>query len=93
MPIITHYEMAHSPGDGCRIEVYLKGEEGDELWRLTGLNRKSEKEIVGVIVRRPGGGSARLPTTKHTPQGDCQIVKYHLLVNGKEMDSIESGPP
>src|SRR5262249_29322674 len=38
MPVITHYEMAKGTGDGCRIEVYLKGEEGDELWRLTGLN-------------------------------------------------------
>ena len=89
MPVITHYEKAPGSGDGCRIEVYLKGEEGDELWRLTGLNGKSEKEVVGVIVRRPGGGSARLPMTKRTPQGDCDIVKYHLVVNGKEVDSIE----
>lgn len=91
LPVITHYEMAQSSGDGCRIEVFLKGEEGDELWRLTGLNRKNENEVVGIIVRRPGGGSARLPTTRRTPQGDCEIVKYHLMVNGKEIDSIDAG--
>jgi hypothetical protein len=89
MPVITHYVRAQGSGDGCRIEVYLKGEDGDELWRLTGLDRKSEKEVVGIIVRRPGGGSARLPLTKRTPEGECDIAKYHLLVNGKEVDSID----
>ena len=91
MPTITRYEMASSSGsgDGCRVEVFIKGQPGDELWRLTGLNRQSEKEVVGIIVRRPGGGSARLPTTEHTPQGDCAIVKYHLMINGKESDSVD----
>jgi hypothetical protein len=89
MPVITRYQIVSKVGDACRAEVFVKGEEGDEMWRLTGLNRKSEKEIVGIIVRRPGGGSARLPTVQHTPQGDCGIVKYHLMVNGKESDQVD----
>jgi hypothetical protein len=93
MPVITRYEIMRNTGDGCRVEVYIKGEDGDEMWRLTGLNRKSEKEIVGIIVRRPGGGSARLPTTEHTAQGDCAIAKYHLMVNGKETDQVDGVDP
>jgi hypothetical protein len=89
LPVITRYEQVGGSGDGCRVEVYVKGEEGDEMWRLTGLSRKSQKEVVGIIVRRPGGGSARLPTVQHTPRGDCAIVKYHLLVNGKESDQLD----
>jgi hypothetical protein len=89
MPVITRYEIVSKDGDGCRVEVFVKGQDGDELWRLTGLSRKSEKEVVGIIVRRPGGGSARLPTMEHTPQGDCAIVKYHLMVNGKECDHVD----
>ncbi len=89
MPAITRYEMLSRTGNGCRVEVYIKGEEGDELWRLTGLSRKNEKEIVGVIVRRPGGGSARLPATIRTVQGECAIVKYHLMVNGKDADQVD----
>ncbi len=89
MPVITRYELLPKVGDGCRIEAYIKGEEGDELWRLTGLNRKSEKEVVGIIVRRPGGSSARLPVKENTPQGECSIVKYHLMVNGIESDQVD----
>jgi hypothetical protein len=89
MPVITRYEMLSRSGNGCRVEVFIKGEEGDELWRLTGLSRKNENEIAGVIVRRPGGGSARLPISMHTPQGDCPIVKYHLMVNGKDADQVD----
>ena len=89
MPVITRYEMLSRSGEGCRVAVFIKGEEGDELWRLTGLNRKNENEITGVIVRRPGGGSARLPATVHTPQGDCAIAKYHLMVNGKDADQVD----
>ena len=93
MPAITRYERVAEAGDGCYVEVYVKGQEGDELWRLTGLGRKNEKDIVGIIVRRPGGGSARLPTTEHTPQGDCAIVKYHLMVDGKESDHVDGVVP
>jgi hypothetical protein len=89
MPVITRYEMVAKVGDGCRVEVFIKGQEGDELWRLTGLSRNSKNEVVGIIVRRPGGGSARLPTVEHTPHGDCAIVKYHLMVNGKESDHVD----
>lgn len=89
LPVITRYAMLPKASDGCRVEVFIRGEEGDELWRLTGLNRKSEKEIVGIIVRRPGGSSARLPLTESTPQGECAIRKYHLMVNGKESDLVD----
>jgi hypothetical protein len=89
MPVITRYDILPKSGDGCRAEVFIKGDEGDEIWRLTGIGRKSEKEIVGVIVRRPGGGSARLPMWRHTPEGDCAITKYHLMINGKEADQVD----
>ena len=88
-PVITRYEKLAKEGDGCRVEVFVKGQDGDELWRLTELSRKSEKEIVGVIVRHAGGGSARLPMTKSTPEGECAIAKYHLMVDGKESDHVD----
>lgn len=89
VPVITRYELVSKPGEGCRVEVFVKGDPGDELWRLTGMNKKNEKEIVGIIVRRPGGGSARLPLTMHTPQGQCSIVKYHLMINDREADNVD----
>ena len=89
IPVITRYEMAVKKGDGCRIEVFVKGETGDELWRLTGASSANGNEVVGIIVRRPGGGSSRLPTTMHTPQGDCEIVKYHLMIGGREADKVD----
>ena len=89
MPVITRYEMLSKTGDGCRAEVFIKGEPGDELWQLSGLGRKNEKEVVGIIVRRTGGGSARLPSTVRTPNGDCAIVKYHLMINGREADQVD----
>ncbi len=88
-PVITRYEILSKAGEGCRAEVYVKGETGDELWRLTGTNRKDEKEIVGIIVRRPSGGGARLPITVRTAQGECSIVKYYLTIDGKVLDKVD----
>jgi hypothetical protein len=88
-PVITRYDMVHEGSDGCRVEVFVRGHAGDELWRLTAPGKRDQSTIVGVIVRRAEGGSFRLPETQHTSAGDCAISKYHLMVNGRENDSVD----
>lgn len=92
-PVISRYEPAAPSAGGCRVDVYVVGREGDELWRLTGLAKGGGSIVVGAVVRRPGGGSFHLPETQHTPNGDCAIAKYHLIVRGKEVDSVEGAAP
>lgn len=89
LPVITSYQPLPKNDGGCRVEVSVRGREGDELWRLTELNKRGQKVITGVIVRRAEGGSVHLPLRQHTAHGDCAIVKYHLLVDGKEVDNLD----
>ncbi len=72
---------------GCRAEGWVEGKQGDTIVSLTGYSRGGSRSVRGYAVVHPDATTNELRRTASTPQGDCSVVRYHLLVNGQETDS------
>lgn len=88
-PPFVRVQPVPSRGGGYCAEVWLKGEAGDSLTRLTEHGRHGEHRTSGVALMRARGLSPELPTTAKTAVGTCRISRYHLLVDRVETDSVD----
>lgn len=75
--------------DGCTAEVWVEGKAGDHLSRLMEYykNRRPPK-FVKAVVSHENMTSTRLPERVGTPAGNCEIIRWHLLIGGTEADSV-----
>jgi hypothetical protein len=87
-PPFVRVQVVQGAGDRCRAEVWVEGKPGDHLFRLRNYNRRGKSWLTGIAIVSPSGDSTELATTAQTDRGECSIERYHLLLNGQEVDSV-----
>jgi hypothetical protein len=87
-PPFVRVQLVQGPGDPCRVEVWVEGKPGDHLFRLRNYNRRGKSWLTGIAIVSPTGDRTELATEAKTDRGECRIERYHLLVNGQEVDSV-----
>ncbi len=85
---IARYQVVATTSDSCQAEVWLTGQEGDRLIRLMQPHKHGPPTFAGVAVQHEQNMSSRVATTVTTPQGQCQIIRWHLLVKDKQIQSL-----
>ena len=88
-PAVVRYQMLPARGGGCRVEVWMNGKPGDRFLRLTGGGKGQGRAPTGIAIVGDPTGSADLPLTLKTSHGTCGIGRYHLVINGHEVDQID----
>lgn len=86
---ITRYQVTTQGPDGCKAEVWVTGTKGDSLVRLMQPQKYGPPIFTGVALIHENLTSSRVSTTVSTPQGRCEIVRWRLLVNGQQTDSLK----
>jgi hypothetical protein len=91
-PRVVRSQVVQGPAGPVGVEVWLPGEPGDQLIRKT----KSRGDgtgfyTTGVALMHENSSSADLPDTERTAAGTLRIVRYHLLVKGNEVDTLDVG--
>jgi hypothetical protein len=90
VPVVRHEVVAVTP-DGCKAEVWVSGKEGDSLIRLMHPQKYGRPIFMGVALIHKNLTSSRVAIEVNTPEGRCGIVRWNLLVNGQQTDSLKRG--
>jgi hypothetical protein len=85
---IERFELLSPGPDGCRAEAWVSGTSGDELIRLFETRKRRPSIYRQTIIRHPRGNSTRIPDIVRSTSGNCRIARYHLLIDGREADTV-----
>jgi hypothetical protein len=88
-PAFERYTVVSRDGSGCVAEVWAKGKSGDRLFRLKSYGKRGKQWVQGVAISHPDLRKTELAMTVSTSSGDCRISRYHLTVDGHEIDTLE----
>jgi hypothetical protein len=88
-PRFVRVQFVQGTGTPCRVEVWVEGKPGDRLFRARIYSRHGQSQLTGIAIVSPSGHSTELATKAQTDWGEYRIERYHLLVNGQVVDSVE----
>lgn len=88
MATVVRHEVVASRRDGCQAAVWVSGEHGDRLARLVNTRKYGPATLHSVVIIPEHGTSVRTPTRIATEAGNCEVVRWHLLIDGQDVGNV-----